>query len=106
MPRLPFAKGNPGRPKGSKNKVSQSIKEQHLAALDRVGGVEYLVKLAAKNPAVFMAGVHRMIPDEQKREDTIKVTFRHPDAAARGQVAAKRAVEISERQKHDIGAGG
>jgi len=96
MPRIPFAKGNPGRPKGSKNKVSQSIKEQHLEALDRVGGVEYLRKLALKKPAVFMSGIHRMIPDEQKHDVGGEIVFRHPDLIQRSPERTVKVIQASE----------
>lgn len=52
-----------GRPKGSPNKVSAQLKEMVLQALDKAGGVDYLVRQAKKkNPAPFMALLGKVLP--------------------------------------------
>ena len=38
-----------GRPPGSKNKTTLALREAILAALDKVGGSDYLAKLAIEN---------------------------------------------------------
>lgn len=51
-----------GRPKGSRNKTTVAIKEAVLAALDRAGGVDYLVAQAATNPTAFLTLVGKVLP--------------------------------------------
>jgi hypothetical protein len=55
-------KGNRGRPKGSKNKTSAALREQILAALDRVGGVAYLSRLAVENSSAFASLLGKVLP--------------------------------------------
>jgi len=63
-----FAKGqsgNPrGRPKGSPNKTTQSVKEAICQAFGEVGGVDFLVNLAKKDPRTFAMLLGRIIPTE------------------------------------------
>lgn len=63
--RTSFIKGGkpgPGRPKGSQNKATKTLKEMILQALDEEGGVEYLSKQARANPAAFMSLIGRVLP--------------------------------------------
>ena len=53
-----------GRPKGSLNKTTRAMKEIWLEAFERVGGADYLVAQAGANPATFMQGLLRQIPNE------------------------------------------
>lgn len=57
-----FQPGNPGRPKGAKNKATQELKEMILQALDETGGVEYLKAQSEANPTAFMALIGRVLP--------------------------------------------
>ena len=65
---MPAAKGfrppnaGRGRELGSKNKLSGQVKDMILAALDQVGGVDYLVKRAQDQPVAFMALLGRVLP--------------------------------------------
>lgn len=65
-----FVKGsvaNPkGREKGSKNKVTASVKEMLMAALEGAGNVEYFKTQAKENPQAFMQLVGKLIPAEVK----------------------------------------
>jgi hypothetical protein len=61
-PRPPAA--GMGRPVGAKGKFSRTIKEQMLKALDKLGGVDYLVRLGNEQPAVFGSLLGRIIPME------------------------------------------
>src|SRR5215467_13864162 len=59
----PGQSGNPrGRPRGSKNKTSAALREQILAALDRVGGEEYLARLAIENSSAFSGLLGKVLP--------------------------------------------
>src|SRR6516162_11838442 len=51
-----------GRELGSKNKLSGQVKDMILAALDQVGGVDYLVKRAQDQPVAFMALLGKVLP--------------------------------------------
>ena len=56
---MPFQKGNPGRPKGCKNKRSLEVADDILRAYQELGGVDYLKGLDAKT---FARLLERMIP--------------------------------------------
>lgn len=52
----------PGRPKGGHNKITGEVRDMVLAALNQVGGVEYLAKHAQETPAAFLALVGKLMP--------------------------------------------
>ena len=63
----PGASGNPsGRPRGAVNKVSAQVKQAIYEAFEKVGGQEYLVKIAQEQPAVFCRLLARLLPGELK----------------------------------------
>ena len=51
-----------GRPKGAQNKVTRAIKDMVGQALDRAGGVDYLIAQAEENPTAFLTLVGKVIP--------------------------------------------
>jgi hypothetical protein len=51
-----------GSRKGKPNKVTKALKEMILAALDQVGGQDYLAERASKNPTAFLALIGRVLP--------------------------------------------
>jgi hypothetical protein len=51
-----------GRPKGSPNKISQSLKEMILASLDELGGKEYLKTLAIENSSAYSSLIGKVLP--------------------------------------------
>lgn len=58
-------KGQPklgGRQKGTPNKQTAAIKDMIIQALDKSGGVEYLVGQAESNPTAFMGLIGRVLP--------------------------------------------
>ena len=63
-PSKPFLKGNPGRPVGVKNKVTQSIREAFKEAFDQLGGAQALARWGAENPTPFYALASKLIPQE------------------------------------------
>ncbi len=73
-----------GRPKGARNKSTIAVKEAVLAALEKAGGVEYLVQQAKDNPSAFMTLVGKVIPLQVTGEDgaPIQVEQVQNDAAA------------------------
>jgi hypothetical protein len=72
----------PGRKKGIPNKTTTQIKEAVIAALEQVGGVEYLAQQARLNPTAFMALLGRIIPVQVTGEGggAIQVTISRGDA--------------------------
>ena len=55
-------KGGPGRPRGSVNKVPAQLKDMILQALDKAGGVDYLVRQSEKTPQAFIGLVGKVLP--------------------------------------------
>ncbi|OBU59185.1 hypothetical protein [Stenotrophomonas maltophilia] len=51
-----------GRQKGVPNKINRDLKEMILGALDKAGGIEYLVKQSKEKPVAFLALVGRVLP--------------------------------------------
>jgi hypothetical protein len=51
-----------GRPKGTPNKMTAAVKDMILAALQGVGGIDYLKEQAGKNPAAFLTLVGKVLP--------------------------------------------
>jgi hypothetical protein len=63
-PGRPFAAGNPGRPKGTPNKLTTSIKAAFLEAFEQRGGVPALLAWADTEPTEFYKLAARLIPTE------------------------------------------
>lgn len=58
-------KGSPklgGRQKGTPNKMTAAVKDMIITALDKAGGVDYLVRQASENPGPFMTLVGKVLP--------------------------------------------
>jgi hypothetical protein len=51
-----------GRPAGVPNKVTSTLKDMILKALENKGGVDYLMTQADQNPNAFLALVGRVLP--------------------------------------------
>lgn len=51
-----------GRPKGVPNKATAAIKDMITKALDKAGGVDYLVRQAEENPGPFMSLLGKVLP--------------------------------------------
>lgn len=64
MEEAPKAAGNrgKGRKPGVPNKTTALLKDMILQALDKKGGVKYLMKQADDNPTAFMTLVGRVLP--------------------------------------------
>lgn len=63
-PKLGENRGNAGkgRPKGSANKLTASVKDAIANAFEEVGGQAYLVKIANTDPKTFCALLGKVIP--------------------------------------------
>src|SRR6516225_10061843 len=69
-----------GRPPGAKNKTTLALREAILSALDKVGGDEYLAKLAIENSSAFASLLGKVLPttlaaDESSGGLGVKMTF-------------------------------
>ncbi|WP_342628185.1 hypothetical protein AAC691_19685 [Nguyenibacter vanlangensis] len=53
---------NGGSRKGIPNKATAALKGMVLGALDELGGQAWLVEQARRDPALFMALLHKMLP--------------------------------------------
>jgi len=53
-----------GSRKGRPNKLTGVVKDMVLAALNEVGGVEYLKRQAEKNPVAYMALLGKILPTQ------------------------------------------
>ena len=73
------AREGAGRPKGSQNKVPLALKQMILNALDRVGGEEYLARLAIENSSAFASLLAKVLPSTLQASDSsggpAKITF-------------------------------
>ena len=72
----------PGRPVGSKNKVTQSIRQAFKDAFDEMGGVDALVEwgLKEENRGAFYALASKLIPTEITGPEGKDITVRFIDA--------------------------
>jgi hypothetical protein len=64
------ARPGAGRPKGSPNKLSQSLKEMILASLDDVGGRAYLARLAIENSSAYTSLLGKVLPTTLAASET------------------------------------
>ena len=56
------ARPGAGRPKGSPNRLSATLKEMILQSLDDVGGREYLARLAIENSSAYSSLLGKVLP--------------------------------------------
>ena len=58
-----------GRQAGTPNKMTRTLKEMILQALDDAGGVAYLQRQAEENPGPFLALVGKVLPMQVSGSD-------------------------------------
>ena len=67
------------RPKGSLNKTTVALKEMILNSLDRLGGEEYLMKLAIENSSAYASILAKVLPSTLQASDSdggeVKISF-------------------------------
>jgi hypothetical protein len=66
MPKLGQNRGNAGkgRPKGSQNKLTATIKEAIEQSFSEVGGAKYLAEMAYSQPNAYMALLGKILPQQ------------------------------------------
>ena len=70
---MPYKKGEGGRPKGALNKSTKALKDALLQAADDAhpqGVRGWLVELSESDPKAFASLLARLLPTEQKVEQT------------------------------------
>lgn len=84
--RIGQGKPGPGRPRGTANKVTKEVREMVVAALDRLGGVTYLVACGKdpKTRAAFLTLVGKTLPI--KAEVSVNLSLAERLARARARV--------------------
>lgn len=63
-PRVGDGTPGPGRPPGSQNKITATVKMMVLGALDKLGGEKWLVNQAKKHPQAFMQMLRQVMPTQ------------------------------------------
>lgn len=63
-PKVGKNRGNAGkgRPKGSSNKVTKTIREAIESSFEEVGGADYLARMAVNQPSAYMALLGKVLP--------------------------------------------
>lgn len=77
-----------GRQKGTPNKLTASVKDMVIGALDAVGGQSYLVRQAEENPKAFLTLVGKVMPIQvvggDNGEPPLSITIRYVDSGPAG----------------------
>ncbi|GEM_PF-3405019 len=85
-PKSSGKKGGPrpgaGRPKGVPNRLTTEVKDMVRAALDKAGGVDYLVTQATENPKAFLTLVGKLMPLDVNSTSNVAVTLKESRDAA------------------------
>jgi hypothetical protein len=71
-------KPGPGRPPGSPNKISRTVKDNVIAVFDTLGGSEGMARWAQENQTEFYRLYSRLIPTETKVDGTLAATIQWP----------------------------
>lgn len=58
-----------GRPKGSRNALTMTVKDALQEAFLQAGGIAWLVKLAQEEPKAFATLLSKLVPQEQAADD-------------------------------------
>jgi len=82
-----------GRPLGSLNKVTRTIRDGVLQAYEELGGAAWLVKIAEDDPRAFIALLSRSIPPASKDPEEIE-GLADATARARERLKSQREAEI------------
>ena len=69
MARYTFTSAGPGRPKGSQDKLTVSIKDAIQNAFTELGGASYLVHVGRTDPRTFCALLSRLLPPKLANAD-------------------------------------
>jgi len=76
MPRPKGLAKTGGRRKGTPNQFTADVRPMVYQALQKAGGVDYLVRQADENPGPFLSLVSRCMPKEIHQEVTAEIRIR------------------------------
>jgi hypothetical protein len=95
---------NAGRKQGSRNKLTQGIKEAIEGAFTELGGKDWLVKVAKSDPAVFCALLGKLLPKQLEHSGDLNhnIDFREQLEAARRRVREHRVSEQEQLVRPDF----
>ncbi len=84
---MAFVKGTPkppgsGKKKGTPNKITAELKDMIREALDKAGGVEYLLAQSRDNPTAFLTLVGKILPLQVSGTVNHNYVMRIPDHSA------------------------
>lgn len=70
-PKVGKNRGNAGkgRPKGAANKLTKTIKEAIELSFEKVGGADYLARMAEEQPSAYMTLLGKVLPTQVTGED-------------------------------------
>ena len=74
----PFKPGNPGKPKGAKNKISKNIKDNFEAVFEKLGGIKGFCDWAKENrqtKGAFYQMYSKMLPTNVMLEGDLPIIF-------------------------------
>ena len=94
-------KPGPGRPPGLPNKTTRALRAAILDAFEKVGGEEYLVRVAREDPKIFCTLLAKILPtqlagdpdDPLKTVSRVEVVFVRPGDRNTGFSEAMRSDE-------------
>ena len=66
-----------GRKAGTPNKMTKTVKEMVLAALDEAGGKDYLLAQARENPNAFLTLLGKVLPTQVTGADDGPIQTEH-----------------------------
>jgi hypothetical protein len=69
--RKPPAAGK-GRPKGAVNKLTKTIREAVEVSFEKIGGADYLAKMAIEQPVAYMSLLGKVLPQQIEATGTFK----------------------------------
>lgn len=111
----PGQSGNPaGKPKGTKSKNSIKLREQILGALDRLGGMAWLVKLGQQEPVAFVSLLGKVLPstlagNEDDGKLGLRVVFERqivqPDGTRNVETFGEGKTSIPDRDRQQLTEG-
>ena len=94
----PFQKGNPGRPPGSRNKLSEDFLRDICEVWDK-HGKDALFSVAVNEPAKFVTVAASLIPKEMKIE-TVRRAAELSDDDLAAIITARGGERASEAEDH------